>query len=452
MAKRNEKKSKSGIENLNAIHPDAAGIDIGATEIYIAVAGDRSDDPVRRFDTFTDDLHEAARWLKNCGIESIAMESTGVYWIPVFQILDAYGFEVILVNARHVKNVPGRKTDVQDCQWLQYLHSVGLLRGSFRPAQDICAVRSLLRHRDNLVKSASSHIQHIHKSLTQMNLQIHNVISDITGVTGMAIIDAILAGERNPNKLAELKDRRIKATKQTIVKSLTGDYRREHLFTLEQTVQSYRNYRQLIMDCDVEIENHLKEFESRIDIDDIKPPPGKKSGGKPKANTPDFDVKTHMHRLLGTDLTLIDGISELTAHVVFTEVGPDLSQFQTVGHFCSWLGLCPNNKISGGKVLSSHTRPGSNRLAHALRLSANSLWKSKSYLGDYFRRMRARHGAPKAITSTAHKLARIIYHLIKNKKAFDDSVFSEQEKAHQKRLKKRVINQAKSLGLELVMA
>nr|WP_320013608.1 IS110 family transposase [uncultured Desulfobacter sp.] len=452
MAKSTGKKSKNGIENLNAIHPNAAGIDIGATEIYIAVPGDRSDDPVRRFDTFTDDLHDAARWLKSCDIDSIAMESTGVYWIPVFQILDAYGFEVILVNARHVKNVPGRKTDVQDCQWLQYLHSVGLLRGSFRPAQDICAVRSLLRHRDNLVKSASSHIQHIQKSLTQMNLQIHNVISDITGVTGMAIIDAILAGERNPKKLAELKDRRIKATKQTIVKSLTGDYRREHLFTLEQTVQSYRNYRQLIIDCDVEIENHLKEFESRIYIDDIKPPPGKKGGRKPKANTPNFDVKTHMHRILGTDLTLIDGISELTAHVVFTEVGPDLSQFKTVGHFCSWLGLCPNNKISGGKVLSSHTRPGSNRLAHALRLSANSLWKSKSYLGDYFRRMRARHGAPKAITSTAHKLARIIYHLIKNKKAFDDSVFSEQEKTHQKRLKKRVINQAKSLGLEIVVA
>lgn len=452
MAKSTGKKSKNGIENLNAIHPNAAGIDIGATEIYIAVPGDRSDDPVRRFDTFTDDLHDAARWLKSCYIDSIAMESTGVYWIPVFQILDAYGFEVILVNARHVKNVPGRKTDVQDCQWLQYLHSVGLLRGSFRPAQDICAVRSLLRHRDNLVKSASSHIQHIQKSLTQMNLQIHNVISDITGATGMAIIDAILAGERNPKKLAELKDRRIKATKQTIVKSLTGDYRREHLFTLEQTVQSYRNYRQLIMDCDVEIENHLKEFESRIDIDDIKPPPGKNGGRKPKANTPDFDVKTHMHRILGTDLTLIDGISELTAHVVFTEVGPDLSQFKTVGHFCSWLGLCPNNKISGGKVLSSHTRPGSNRLAHALRLSANSLWKSKSYLGEYFRRMRARHGAPKAITSTAHKLARIIYHLIKNKKAFDDSVFSEQEKAHQKRLKKRVINQAKSLGLQIVEA
>ena len=452
MAKRKQKKRKSGVENLHVIQPNSAGIDIGASEIYVAVPGDRSDDPVRRFDTFTDDLHEAAKWLKECGIESIAMESTGIYWIPVFQILDIYGFDVILVNARHVKNVPGRKTDVQDCQWLQYLHAVGLLKGSFRPDQDICAVRSLLRHRDNLVKTASSHIQLMQKSLTQMNLQIHNVISDITGVTGTKIIDAILAGERDPYKLADLKDRRIKADKNTIAKSLTGDYRREHLFTLKQTVASYRHYLELIRSCDEEIESHLKEFESRIDIDETPTPPSTKSKRKSKGNAPDFDVRSHMHRLLGTDLTEIDGVSDLTAHVVLTEVGPDLSKFKTVNHFCSWLGLCPNNKISGGKILSSHTRPGSNRLAQALRLSANSLWNSKSYLGNYFRRMRARHGAPKAITATAHKLARIIYHLIKNQKAFDESVFAEQEQAHQKRLKNRLINQAKSLGLQLVQA
>lgn len=452
MAKRKQKKRKSGVESLHVIQPNSAGIDIGASEIYVAVPGDRSDDPVRRFDTFTGDLHEAAKWLKECGIESIAMESTGIYWIPVFQILDIYGFDVLLVNARHVKNVPGRKTDVQDCQWLQYLHAVGLLKGSFRPDQDICAVRSLLRHRDNLVKTASSHVQLMQKSLTQMNLQIHNVISDITGVTGTKIIDAILAGERDPYKLADLKDRRIKADKNTIAKSLTGDYRREHLFTLKQTVASYRHYLELIRSCDAEIESHLKEFESRIDIDETPTPPSTKSKRKSKGNAPDFDVRTHMHRLLGTDLTEIDGVSDLTAHVVFTEVGPDLSKFKTVNHFCSWLGLCPNNKISGGKILSSHTRPGSNRLAQALRLSANSLWNSKSYLGDNFRRMRARHGAPKAITATAHKLARIIYHLIKNQKAFDDTVFAEQEKAHQNRLKKRLVNQAKSLGLQLVQA
>ena len=452
MAKKKRGNKKKSIDSLHIIHPAAAGIDIGASEIYVAVSDDRSDNPVRRFDTFTEDLHKAAQWLKECGIESIAMESTGVYWIPVFQILERYGFDVILVNARHVKNVPGRKTDVQDCQWLQYLHTVGLLKGSFRPAQDICEVRSLLRHRDNLVKSASAEVQRMQKSLTQMNLQIHNVISDITGVTGTKIIDAILAGERDPYKLAELRDPRIKADKETIAKSLTGDYRREHLFTLNQTVASYRHNLELIRQCDAEIESYLKEFEPRVEIDEPSSPSSGGSRRKPKGNTPAFDVKGHMHRLLGTDLTEIDGVSDLTAHVFFTEVGPDLSKFKNVSHFCSWLGLCPNNKISGGKILSSQTRPGSNRLAQALRLSANSLWNSKSSLGDYFRRMRARHGSTKAITATAHKLARIIYHLVREQKAFDETVFAEQEQAHEARLRKRLAKQAKSLGLQLVPA
>jgi len=452
MANKNKKEKKINT-HIPLLQPDSAGIDIGATEIFVAVPDDRSSKFVRKFGTFTDDLHDAAKWLKQCGIKSIAMESTGVYWIPIFQILDAYGFDIILVNARHVKNVPGRKTDVQDCQWLQYLHSVGLLRGSFRPAQDICAVRSLLRHRDNLVKSASSHVQHIQKSLTQMNLQIHNVISDITGVTGLAIIDAILSGERNPEKLAELKDRRIKADTATIVKSLKGDYRSEHIFTLKQALQSYRNYQLMIEDCDFEIEKHLKQFESRIDLTESNDcPPEKQLKRKPKKNEPNFDLKEHMHRIIGTDLTKIDGISSLTAHVFFTEVGPDLSKFSTANHFCSWLGLCPNNKISGGKILSSKTRPGTNRLAQSLRIAANSLWNSKSYLGDYFRRMRARLGAPKAITATAHKLARIIFHLVKNQKAFDETIFAQQEEAHKIRLRKRVIKQAKSLGLQVVTA
>lgn len=434
------------------LQANAAGIDIGASEIYVAVPEDRSERPVKKFDTFTDDLHAAAKWLKKCGIKSIAMESTGVYWIPVFQILDAYGFDVVLVNARHVKNVPGRKTDVQDCQWLQYLHSVGLLRGSFRPSQEICAVRSLLRHRDTMVKSSSSKIQHIQKALTQMNLQIHNVISNIVGVTGLAIIDAILTGERDPEVLADLRDSRIKADKLTIAKSLTGDFRAEHIFALKQSVQSYRNYREMIHDCDIEIERHLKRFESRIDLDNLPGPPKKPTRKKARQNELNFDLKMHMHRLLGSDLTQIDGVSDLTAHVFFTEVGPDLSKFSTVGHFCSWLGLSPQNKISGGKILSAGTRPGSNRFAHALRMSANSLWNSKSYLGNYFRRMRSRHGAPKAITATAHKLARIIYHLVKNQKEFDETVFAEEEKNHQTRMKKKVISQAKALGFQLVQA
>ena len=450
------------------LQPDAAGIDVGAAEIYVAVPDDRSPEPVQRFSAFlpvrctqtgTEDLHSAAKWLKSCGIKSIAMESTGVYWIPVFQILEDYGLEVFLVNARHVKNVPGRKTDVQDCQWLQYLHSVGLLSGSFRPAREICAVRSLLRHRDNMVKTAARHVQHMQKALTQMNLQIHHVISDITGVTGMAIMNAILIGEHDPGKLAELRDRRIKADIKTITKSLVGDYRSEHLFTLKQALQSYRHYQEMIRDCDIEIEKHLNEFDSRIDTEQNGLPPSSSGKKKPGHNEPSFDLRTHMHRIFGTDLTEIDGINVITTHVLFTEVGPvcvqrtgrpDLSKFPTASRFCSWLGLCPNNKISGGRILSSQTTPVANRAAQALRIAAQSLWNSQSYLGQYYRRMRARHGAPKAITATAHKLARLVYHLIKTQKPFDETVFAEQEKDNKRRLENKLRTQAKFLGFQLV--
>jgi transposase len=449
MARKKHKLKMKKVKPLHTLQPNAAGIDVGSAEIYVAVPEDRDVEHVRCFSTFTEDLHKAAKWLKKCKIESVAMESTGVYWIPVFQILDTYDFDVLLVNAHHVKNVPGRKTDVEDCQWIQYLHSVGLLRGSFRPSQDICAVRSLLRHRDNLIKNASTHIQHMQKSLTQMNVQIHNVISDITGVTGLAIIDAIVAGQRDLDKLANLKDPRIKASKEKIKKSLKGDYRREHVFTLKQALQAYRHCRQMVHECDIEIEKHLNEFDSNIEPDQPIKPSGRK---KPRGNAPDFDLRYHMHRLLGTDLVLIDGIDVCTAHTIFTEVGPDLSSFPTPEHFCSWLRLCPNNKISGGKILSSKTKPGSNRTAQALRLSAVSLIRSRSYLGGYYRRMRAKCGAPKAITATAHKLARIVYHLIKNQKSFDQSVFVKEQEQHKARMEQNLIKQAKHMGYQLVPA
>jgi len=449
MARKIRKLKMKKIQPLHTLQPNAAGIDVGATEIFVSVPQDRDVEHVRCFTTFTDDLHKAARWLKKCEIKSVAMESTGVYWIPVFQILDAHGFDVMLVNAHHVKNVPGRKTDVEDCQWIQYLHSVGLLRGSFRPGQDICSVRSLLRHRGNLIKIASTHVQHMQKSLTQMNVQIHNVISDITGVTGLTIMDAIVDGQRNLNKLANLKDPRIKASKDTIKKSLKGDYRPEHIFTLKQALQSYRHYRQMIYECDIEIEKHLKDLESRIEPDQPARPPG---DIKPRGNAPNFDLKHHMHRLLGTDLTLVDGIDVGTAHTIFTEVGPDLSCFPTPAHFCSWLGLCPNNKISGGKILSSKTKPGSNRVAQVLRMASISLLRSRSYLGEFYRRMRAKSGAPKAITATAHKLARIVYHLIKYQKAFDQSVFNKEQEMHKIRMEKNLRKQAKYLGYQIVPA
>jgi transposase len=343
MSRKRKSNKKIGAPVLLCLNPNAAVIDIGVTEIYIAVPGDRDLQPVRCFSTFTEDLHAAADWLKACHIETVAMESTGVYWIPLFQILEAQGFTVFLVNAHHVKNVPGRKSDVSDCQWLQYLHSVGLLRGSFRPEQAVCTVRSILRHRDSLVQMASSHVQHMQKALDQMNLQLHHMISDITGVTGVAILEAILAGERNPHILAALRDRRIKASADTIVKSLVGDYRREQLFTLGQSLEAFRHYQELIAACDREIAQYLEGFESKVD-----PPPCPRSQSKgepnPKDREPRFDLQTYLHRIFGADLTKVPGINVLTTQTLLAEIGPDFSRFASGPELTSWLGLCPDNR------------------------------------------------------------------------------------------------------------
>lgn len=432
------------------LNPHAAGIDIGATEIYVAVPLDRDPQPVRRFKTFTADLHALAAWLAKCGVTSVAMESTGVYWIPLYQILETEGFGVCLVNARHVKNVPGRKTDVQDCQWLQYLHSVGLLRGSFRPPETICAVRSLLRHRDSLVRLAARHTQHIQKALNQMNLQIHHVLSDITGVTGLAILDSLLAGERDPEALARHRDRRIKASRDTIAKALVGDYRPEHLFTLRQSLDSYRHYQRLIGDCDAQVQTLLGAFESAIDPAVHPPPPPTGSHRKPQGNAPRFDLRVELYRILGTDLTQVAGFNTPTVYSLFAELGADLGKFPSSKHFASWLGLCPDNRISGGKVLSVQTRHVKHRVAHALRLAAQGLFHSRSVLGAYFRRIRAKLGAPKAITATAHKLARILYHLLTTREPYADSHLAQAEAEHRKRTETRLYAQARVLGFQLV--
>jgi transposase len=452
--KSNQKSNpKTGASLLSCLNLNAAGIDIGATEIYIAVPGDRDPQPVRCFPTFTEDLHAAAAWLKACHIETVAMESTGVYWIPLFQILEARGFKVFLVNAHHVKNVPGRKSDVSDCQWLQYLHSVGLLRGSFRPEQAVCSVRSVLRHRDSLVQMASSHVQHMQKALDQMNLQLHHVISDVTGLTGIAILEAILAGERNPHTLAALRDRRIKASADTIAKSLVGDYRREHLFTLRQSLASFRHYQELIADCDREIAQSVEQFESKLDPP-VDPPPATPSpsndGSKPKASEPSFDLQTHLHRIFGVDLTQVPGINVLTAQTLLAEIGPDFSHFPSGPEFASWLGLCSDNRISGRKVLSARTRKVKNRAATALRMAALSLHRSQSFLGHFYRRMRAKLGAPKAITATAHKLARILYHMVTTGHAYDETICAQNEVQNRQRMEARLRKQARELGLQLV--
>ena len=428
--------------------PDSAGIDIGATELFVAVPPDRAEESVRSFNAFTEDLHALADWLTACRIKTVAMESTGVYWIPVFQVLETRGFEVCLVNARHVKNVPGRKSDVLDCQWLQYLHSVGLLRGSFRPPDQVCALRSYLRHRDMLVKSAARHVQHVQKALTQMNLHLHHVVSDLTGVTGLAILDAILGGERDPLKLAALRDRRIKASEAMIAKALVGDYRQEHLFTLRQALAIYRHYQGQILECDRQIDQHLATFQSKTQ--EPAPAPVGRQRKKPERNQPQFDLRSHLHRILGVDLTALPGLSTINVHTVFSEIGGDLSKFPTAKHFASWLGLCPDHRISGGKVLSAHTRTVKSRAAYALRLAAYSAGKSYSALGDYFRRMRARLGAPKAITATAHKLARIIYHLLKTGSPYDETIFARNETLYQHRHAANLRKQARELGFTLV--
>src|SRR5216117_2373402 len=393
MAKTKKRKHRKLDRSLPVMRPNAGGIDIGATEIFVAVPADRDTESVRAFPTFTQDLHALADWLQQCRVDTVAMESTGVYWIPLFQILEARGIEVHLVNAQHVHHVPGRKTDVSDCQWLQYLHSVGLLRASHRPTQTICAVRSIWRHRESLVQMAAVHIQHMQKALDQMNLQLHHVISDITGTTGLAIISAVLDGERNPENLATLRDPRIVASRETIARALVGDYRVEHLFTLRQSLQAYRQYQQWIAACDSEIERQLQVLPSNLP-DDPKPLSKPRDHHKPRRNEPRFDLRSQLYRVFGVDLTAVPGVSSLTAHTLLTEVGPDLRRFPNAAAFASWLGLCPDNRISGGRVLSVVTRKVKNRLTIALRMAAQSLHRSQSYLGQYFRRMRILLGTP----------------------------------------------------------
>jgi transposase len=448
---------------LNRVHPQAAGIDIGASEHWVSIPSELDPEPVRKFSCFTADLYAMAEWLKSRGITTVAMESTGVYWIPLFQILETSGLEVRLVNARFVKTVPGRKSDVLDCQWLQKLHSYGLLSGSFRPDDQGCVFRSYIRQRDRLTKSASGkcdlgvspsrapfqdsvHIQRMQKALTEMNVQLHRVVSDVTGVTGMAIIRAILAGERDPQKLAALKDPRAKRSIAEIAAALVGDYRVEHLFVLKQELSLYDTYQQQIQQCDQQIEQCLSEFDSQSD----EPLPPRPKGKKPSRNAPSFDLRSHLYRISGVDFTQIDGLEALTVQAIIAEVGLDPTRFPTSKHFTSWLGICPGSKISGGKILSSKTRAVVNRASNAFRIAAQSLANSQTALGGFYRRIRTRSGAPIAITATAHKLARIFYHLWTTGEDFVDAGAEAYEQQYQQRVFKHLKQRAKKMGFDLV--
>lgn len=434
--------------SVSLIYPHAAGIDVGANTHWVSVPPERDPQPVREFGCFTGDLYALADWLTQCGITTVAMESTGVYWIPLFQVLETRGIEVYLVNAHLVKTVPGRKSDVLDCQWLRQLHSYGLLSASFRPDDQVCVLRSYIRQRERLSQSASVHIQRMQKALTEMNLQLTRVLSDITGVTGMAIIRAIVAGERDPQRLAAMRDPRVKRSASEIAAALTGDYRVEHLFILQQELQLYDTYRQQIERCDEQISLCLSKFETRSDPDTPLSPRAK--GRKPSRNAPTFDLRSDLYRITGIDFTQIDGLEALTVQTIISEVGLDPTRFSSVKHFTSWLGLCPGSRISGGKILSSKTRKVVNRAAAAFRMAAQSLANSQTALGAFYRRIRNRLGAPKAITATAHKLARIFYRLWTTKDAYVDVGADAYEQQYQQRVLKHLKRRAQQMGFELV--
>lgn len=457
--KNNSKKQKtqegqSSSSSLPVLFPDTAGIDIGSKSHFVAVPSERDSNSVREFSTFTADLHKMVKWLKECKIKTIIMESTGVYWIPAFELLESNGFDVKLVNARHIKNVSAHKTDVLDCQWLQQLGMFGLVKSAFRPADAILPLRAYLRQRDMLIKNASTHILHMQKALTQMNLQLHNVISDITGATGLAIIRNIVAGVTDPKALAALRDERCHNPQEVIEASLIGNYRAEHLFSLKQALELYDYYIQKISECDHQIEKQAKRLETKCDPEKLnllkKKPPTKKVKKAKKHEYP-FDLTSELIRITGVDLTKIPAIGASTALTITSEIGLDMSRWRSAKSFASWLGLCPGNKVSGGKRLSGKTKPCANRVAIALRIAANTLYRSECAFGAFLRRMKSRLGSPKAITALAHKLAKLIYIMLKYGHEYVEKGVEFYEDMYKKRREASLRKKAQEMGYDLVL-
>lgn len=435
---------------LDRINPNAAGIDCGSAEHFVAVPPDRDPNPVQSFKTFTSDLLRLADWLTACGVTSVAMEATGVYWIPIYEILEARGFEVLLVNARHLKNVPGRKSDVSDCEWVRELHSVGLLRGSFRPADAIVGLRAYLRHRQTLVESAGTYIQRMQKALVQMNLQLPLVVSDITGVTGLRILRDLVAGQRDPHQLARHRDHRCHASQADIVDALTGHYRPEHLFVLQQNLELFDACQAQLAACDAAIEAHVRTLTAKVDAP-TAPLPAPRVTRKPRENEPAFEIRTPLHQLTGgVDLTQIDGIAPYTALKLLSEIGTDMSRWPSDKHFTSWLTLAPKNKISGGRLLSSRTQPSANRAAAILRMAAMSLGRTQTALGAFYRRLAARIGKPQAITATARKLAILVYRALKGELVYRDPGADGYDAQQRTRVLRRLRQRANNLGFALV--
>jgi transposase len=432
------------MNTLNIINPNAAGIDVGSEFHYVCVPEGNKEPRVRKFACFTNELNKLAGWLIECNIKTVTMESTGVFWVPLYEILTAHGFEVVLANAKYVKNVPGRKTDVQDCQWLQQLHSYGLLQGSFLPDELISVLRGYMRQRDNLVKGATIHIQRMQKALTQMNIQLHKVISDITGETGLRIIRAILDGERNPLKLASLCGARIRNDEATIAQALVGNYREDHLFSLQQEYNLYLEYQTKVAECDKKILEHYANFESKVEASQME-------GGNAKSkNNPKFNLRDELHRITGVDFTQVPGLDVLSIQTIISEVGLNSSKWPSEKHFASWLGLSPANKITGGKVYSTKTRKVNNRASIVFRTCAVGLGRSKTALGAFYRRIKSKAGAPKAITATARKLACLFYNLLKHGNAYIEKGMEEYENKYKDRVIKNLEKRAQELGFNLI--
>ena len=430
-------------DELTRMNEHAAGIDVGSESHFVAVPQGAAQHPVREFGVFTRDLYAIADWLRSCGVRTVAIESTGVYWVPLFEVLDERGFEVKLVDARKVKNVSGRKTDVVDCQWLQQLESYGLLSGAYRPPDQIVVLRSYVRQREMLVRSAAIHIQHMQKALQQMNLRLDTVVSDVTGQTGMRIIKAIVSGERDVRVLGAMRDARCHATCEEIGASLVGTYRREHLFELKQAVELFEVYQAKVAECEAEMATYLESLNEGRD-DEPPPLPGR------KRQTMSFDVRSHAWKLVGVDLFRIKGLNAETVLRIVSEVGADLSTFPSEKHFASWLCLSPNRRVSGGKVLSSRTKTSGNRAAAAFRQAAVSVQRSDSELGAFYRRMRAKKGPASATTATAHKIARLYFSLVKNGRAYEERSAAAYEARERERAIAMLQKRAKRYGYEVV--
>jgi transposase len=446
---RKEKPARPSVSLLERIQPDAAGIDCGQNSHFVAVPSDRDPQPVREFRTFTADLHRLTDWLLQCGVKTVAMESTGVYWIPLYEILEQRGLQIVLVNARDVHNVPGRKSDVKDCEWLRELHSVGLLRASFRPAAAIVPLRSFMRQRETLVEEAATRIHRMQKALTEMNLKLHTVLTDLTGQTGLKIVRSILDGERDPERLAAHRDYHCHASQAEIVAALTGNYRAEHLFALRQNFAAYEFLLKQIAECDGEIERLLTTLAAQ------QPPPPAPlpaaRGKRASKHQPQFDIRGPLHRLTGgTDLSQIDSIGPQAALHLIGEIGTDMTRWPTEKHFTSWLALAPNNKVSGGRLLSSRTPPSANRAAVILRRCAMSLTKTSTALGAFYRRLAMRVGKAKALTATARKLAVLVYRLLSGNLDYHDPGADAYHQLNRTRELKSLRKRAKLFGFDLL--